>query len=120
MNTTHEFSDLFAAIDGKDARRFAERLTRDAVFVYGSQPPVRGRAAIEAAVRDFFSAFSGLEHRVAEVHAASSDLVVVEGEVTYHRQALPSVTVPFANVLRLDDGLIADYRIYIDPTPLAG
>ena len=37
---------LFAAVDGRDLERFGSYLTDDAVFRFGSAPPVQGRSAI--------------------------------------------------------------------------
>ena len=115
-----EFSSLFRAIDTKDAEAFVGHLTEDAVFSYGSQPAVEGRTAIRDYVAAFFDMFAGLEHRVTDVHHVASDRAVVEGLVTYRRNDMPQVTLPFANVFGLRDGKIRDYRIYIDPSPLAG
>lgn len=115
----NEFATLFRAIDTKDADAFVGHLTDDAVFSYGSQPTVEGRDAIRGYVEAFFDMFAGLEHRIAGVHRVASDVAVIEGRVTYRRIDMPDVSVPFANVLRLRDGKIRDYRIYIDPSPLA-
>lgn len=114
------FASLFRAIDGMDAEAFVDHLTNDAVFSYGSQPRVEGREAIRDYVAAFFAMFAGLEHRVEDVHQISPDRALVEGHVTYRRNDSSNVTIPFANVLRLRDGKIRDYRIYIDPSPLAG
>jgi uncharacterized protein (TIGR02246 family) len=115
-----EFTSLFRAIDTKDAEAFVGHLTEDAVFVYGSQPAVEGRVAIRDYVVAFFDMFAGLEHRIANVHEIAPDRAFVEGHVTYSRKGKPGVTLPFANTFRLRDGKITDYRIYIDPSPLAG
>jgi uncharacterized protein (TIGR02246 family) len=115
----NEFSTLFRAIDAKDAEAFVRHLTEDAVFSYGSQPPVEGRDAIRAYVAAFFDMFAALEHSIANVHEVAPDLAVLEGQVTYRRRDLPDVSIPFANVFKLRNGKIRDYRIYIDPSPLA-
>ncbi len=115
-----QFASLFRAIDTKDAEAFVGHLTEDAVFSYGSQPAVEGRTAIRDVVAAFFDMFAGLEHRIADVHEVAPDRAVVEGYVTYSRNGKPRVTLPFANTFRLRDGKIRDYRIYIDPSPLAG
>lgn len=121
MAASPDFSALFRAIDSRDAEGFAAHLAEDAVFAYGSQPPVHGRAAIRDYVAAFFASLSGIEHRVAAVHQAGAEVTIVEGQVTYHRDGLAPVTIPFANVLRHRSGRpFHDYRIYIDPTPLGG
>jgi uncharacterized protein (TIGR02246 family) len=119
MASPPDFSALFRAIDAKDADGFAAHLADDAVFIYGSQPPVQGRRAIRDYVAAFFGGLTGIEHHVGEVHRAGTDVTIVEGRVTYRRDGRPAVTIPFANVLRRrGDQPFHDYRIYIDPTPL--
>ena len=51
---------LFAAIDAQDGAAFVSYLTDDAVFRFGSAPPVRGRAAVQEAVEAFFASIAGL------------------------------------------------------------
>lgn len=113
------FDGLFRAIDAMDSEAFVGFLTDDAEFCYGSQPPVRGRAAIRDYVAGFFTALEALEHRIVEVHDAGDGVSVIEGEVTYHPGPGRTVTLPFANVFRLRDGRVSSYRVYIDPTPMA-
>jgi ketosteroid isomerase-like protein len=59
-----ETGGLFAAIDAQDGAAFVSFLTDDAVFRFGSAPPVRGRAAVKAAVEAFFSSIAGLSHSI--------------------------------------------------------
>ena len=108
--------DLFAAIDACDSDRFVGYLTPGAEFRYGSAPAV-GREAIREAVAGFFSTIAGLSHTL-NFTISDGDALVCEGEVTYTRQDGSKVTLPFANVLRVEDGLFSTYRIYIDIGPL--
>jgi uncharacterized protein (TIGR02246 family) len=114
------FARLFDAIDARDAERFAGFLTEDVVFVYGSGDPVAGRGAVRDHVAGFFAAFDAIEHRVAEVWRPEPEVAVMEGRVRYRRHDGAELEVPFVNVLRLRDGAVRDYRIYVDPSPLAG
>ena len=88
-------TDLFAAIDGKDADRFVEFLTAD-----GS-----------------FDSIRGLSHEINAVFG-SGDTLFCEGETTYTRHDGSTVTVPFADVFEYDGELIAEYKIYADIGPL--
>lgn len=108
---------LFAAIDAKDAAAFVDYLTDDAVFRFGSAPPVRGRAAIEAAVDGFFGTIAGCSHLVHKTLISGSTLVC-EGNVTYTRVDGSSITLPFTDVFEYDDALISHYKIYMDISPL--
>ncbi len=108
---------LFAAIDAKNAEQFAAFLADDARFSFGNAPPVVGRAAIAAAVGDFFGSVKGLEHSVSRVIRDGTTLVCL-GEVSYTRHDDRVVTLPFADVLEERGSAFGDYRIYIDIGPL--
>ena len=108
---------LFAAIDAQDSDAFVAYLTDNAVFRFGSAPPVQGRVAIRAAVDGFFSTIAGCSHRIDRVLREGDTLVCV-GEVTYRRPHGGEVTVPFTDVFDYDGGLIDFYGIYIDIAPL--
>ncbi len=108
---------LFAAIDAQDARGFADFLTEDARFRFGSSPPVNGRDDIIEAVSAFFASLAGVNHVITAV-ATRGDMLFCEGETTYTRHDGKAVVVPFADVFEYDGDRIADYRIYADLTPL--
>ena len=108
---------LFAAIDAQDGAAFVSYLTDDAVFRFGSAPPVRGRAAVQAAVEGFFGSIAGLSHEIHKTLCEGSTLVL-EGEVTYTRHDGRKVVVPFVDVFEYAGDKIADYKIYADISPL--
>jgi ketosteroid isomerase-like protein len=108
---------LFASIDAKDAQRFLAFLTEDALFRYGSNPPVTGQAAIRAQVEQVFGSIRSCTHRLDQVWYPPG-FAICQGEVTYVRLDGRSIAIPFCNVFQLQDGKIARYEIYIDPTPL--
>jgi len=112
-----ETLDLFAAIDSKDIASFVACLTEDAVFRFGSAPPVEGREAIAAAVGGFFGTIAACSHTIHKV-LWDGDTQVCEGNVTYERHDGTTVTVPFVDIFEYDGGLIAHYKIYIDISPL--
>ena len=108
---------LFAAIDAKDPEAFVGYLTGDASFRFGSAPAVQGRDAICAAVGAFFDTIAGLSHVVNKTLVDGATMVC-EGEVTYTRLDGSSVTLPFTDVFEYDGDLIAEYKIYMDVSPL--
>lgn len=108
---------LFAAIDANDAAAFVGYLTEDAVFRFGSAPPVRGRAAIRAAVDGFFGTIAGCSHTVQRSISLDSALVC-EGEVTYRRRDGSEITLPFADIFEYEGDRISQYKIYMDISPL--
>ena len=109
---------LFTAIDNKDVDGFLECLTADASFRFGSAPAAQGTEAVRAAVDGFFGAIKGLRHNVTR-SMAEDGVLVCEGDVTYTRTDDSEITLPFADVFEMSgDGLIAEYKIYMDIGPL--
>ena len=108
---------MFAAIDAGDTASFVSYLTEDAVFRFGSAPPVHGREQIREAVDAFFGTIAGCRHTIRSSICSGATLVC-EGEVTYRRHDDSEITVPFADILEFEGDLIADYKIYIDIGPL--
>ena len=108
---------LLGAIDARDAAAFAAFIAEDGEFRFGNSPPVVGRGAIRDAVAGFFAAIGGCRHTLKRTWSGPGT-AACEGEVTYTRLDGSRVTIPFANVFDLGDGLIRSYRIYIDNGPL--
>jgi len=117
MADTSWLDGLFAAIDARDAERFAGYLTDDVVFRFANAQPVHGRAAAEAAVAGFFGAVRGLRHELTGAWAVD-DVVACHGEVTYTRHDGSELRVPFANILRLSGDRAREYRIFADTSAL--
>lgn len=111
------FEELFASIDAMDVERFLSFIHEKATFRFGSSPAVSGRGQIRSAVESFFASFEALKHDLRRT-VSDEDAAVCEGEVTYTRHDGSQITLPFANIFQLDEGLISDYRIYIDISPL--
>jgi ketosteroid isomerase-like protein len=110
-------ADLFAAIDCKNVERFLGFLADDARFRFGNNPASQGKQAIGAAVGGFFASIDACHHEVLGSWT-QPDSVICHGQVTYTRRDQRRVTVPFANVLMLRGGLIRDYLIFVDVSPL--
>lgn len=119
MNEAREFATaVFSAVDLRDAEKFSKFFARDGLFVFGNAEPVRGRDAIAASVGGFFSSIAGLKHHIADVWQLD-DVMIITNLIDYTRWDGRIVRqLPCANVLRLDGGLIADYRIYMDIGPV--
>lgn len=110
-------ADLFAAIDRQDDAAFGGFLAEDARFVFGNLPAVEGRAAIRDFVAGFFSGIRALSHSVPDAWQAG-EVLICRGEVTYTRHDGSTLTVPFANVFRMEGDRVRDYRIYMDASAL--
>lgn len=111
------FKKLFASIDAMDTESFLRFIHADATFRFGSSPAVKGHAEIRAAVEGFFASFAALKHDLQRL-VVDGNAVVCEGEVTYTRHDGSKITLPFANIFEVDEGLITLYRVYVDIGPL--
>lgn len=109
--------DLFNAVDNKDADAFVSFLTEDASFKFANAPAVTNRENIHKAVSQFFSAVNGVRHEIKTAWELDN-AVICEGQVTYTRHDASKASFPFVNILRMKNELIADYRVYIDNSPL--
>lgn len=96
---------------------FVQVLTEDASFRFGGAPPTVGKAAIEEQVTAFFMTVRSLRHEI-ELVLEQPDFLAYEARVTYRMPDGRTLSLPYANMLRLRGALIYDYRIYIDPAPL--
>jgi len=96
---------------------FLSTLTDEATLRIGSNVVVRGLSNIKKSTDDFFSMLSEIRHRVHTV-GDTADTIFYEGEVTYTLKSGKAVTLPYCNALHLKDGLIEDFRMYIDRAPL--
>ncbi|MDD5719492.1 MAG: nuclear transport factor 2 family protein [Candidatus Krumholzibacteria bacterium] len=117
MNVPVWIRELFAAIDRRDAETFANYLTDDATFCFGNAEPLGGREAVRAGVAGFFRSIAALAHTIEDVWIVPG-AVVLHGVVTYTRHDGSALTVPFANVFKMRDDRILDYRIFVDASQL--
>jgi len=108
---------LFTTIDAKDAVAFADFLTDDAVFRFGNGAPARGRDEVREAVAQFFAGVKSLQHTVHESWTVPG-AVVMHGEVTYTRHTGSRLSVPFANILKLDGTRVREYLVFADASQL--
>jgi ketosteroid isomerase-like protein len=113
--TTHQ--ELFADIDSMDPERLAAHLAQDVTFRFGNAEPIRGREAVRDAWAAFGKELRGVRHDVV-ARWTVEEVTIVEATVTYTRRDYSQVTLPVVTIYRERDGLINDYRIYIDLAPL--
>jgi ketosteroid isomerase-like protein len=109
---------LFRAIDAKDIEGFLGFLAEDARFAFANFPVGTGAVAIRATLAGFFAQLDTLAHTIEDAWSVPGH-VIVRGNVRYTRRDGRVVAMPFCNVLGMERGRVADYRIYIDPSPLA-
>jgi SnoaL-like domain len=117
MGTQGWWQELIATIDARQTQAFASFLCEDAVFRYGSNADVHGRAAIATVVDQVFATFRASSHELQRWFEVE-DCRIGQGIVTYTRRDHTKVALPFCNVLTMRGDLVSRYEIFIDPTPL--
>ena len=70
-----------------------------------------------AAVDAFLSSITVVRHEILDMWS-DGDVVIAEFDVHYTRHDGGEVTLPCCNVFRLHDGLVAEYRSYMDAIPV--
>jgi ketosteroid isomerase-like protein len=108
---------VFATFDAKDVSKLAGFMTDDVRLRLGNAEMIRGKSAFVDAVNAFLTSVAAVRHEIVNVYR-DGDAAIVEFDVHYTRHDGNVVTLPCCNVFRLRDGLIAEYRSYIDATPV--
>jgi ketosteroid isomerase-like protein len=109
--------DLFAALDAKNVPALAALMTDDVHLRLGNAEPVEGKPAFIAASEAFNASVTAVRHHVLDVWSAG-DALIVQLDVHYTRLDGQELTLPCCNVFRLRDGLVSDYRVYMDINPV--
>jgi ketosteroid isomerase-like protein len=112
-----QFRTIFASFDAKDVSTLAAFMTDDVRLRLGNAEMLQGKAAFVDAVNAFLGSIAGVRHEILNVYR-DGDAAIVEFDMHYTRHDANVVTIACCNVFRLRDGLIAEYRSYIDATPV--
>lgn len=113
-----EANAILARIDGMDTAESVKLFAESATVTFGNGQPMVGRDAIKAGTAVFYSSIAGLRHRILNEWTVGQD-TIAEAAVTYTRHDGRQVTIPAATMWRVrDDGLITNYRVFIDLAPV--
>jgi ketosteroid isomerase-like protein len=120
MDRTQWAREFFSVVDSRQPEKIATYMTDDVRLQMANIQPSVGVDALKAAFQAAADRFKSINHKIQGVWAGQwelGDVVSVEAIVTY---ALPSgkvVDIPCTSTLRLKGEKIADYRIFIEPSP---
>jgi ketosteroid isomerase-like protein len=109
---------IYAADEAMDASAFVALLSPEVSFQLGGSPSIRGREAVQEFVQGLFSSLKDIRHQLLHFWLDDRKLVF-QGEVTFTFPTGQSMVLPYVDVVTAGkDGLLEDYRIYIDLTPM--
>jgi ketosteroid isomerase-like protein len=112
--------ELLAALDARDPDTALTFLAEDIAFRFCSAEASVGRAAVASAAATMAGVVASMSHKMLAVWATGEPdpAVICETAVTYVRHDGSEVTLPCVSIFRVRDGLVADYRIYMDINPV--
>ena len=108
---------IFRAFDAKDIAALAALATDDVRLQIGNAPVVEGKRAFVDSLEAFVASVASFSHTVTEIWSDRNALIA-ELSVHYTRLDGQELTLPCCNVFGLRDGLVADYRVYMDINPV--
>jgi len=111
------YETFYGAMEAKDIDAVCGMCTEDTRVQFANHETVTGRDAVKEVMLHFWGTIERMHHGFTHV-LESGDQAVLEADVTYTRLDGSSVVIKSGTVIRRQDGLIADQRIYVDLTPL--
>jgi ketosteroid isomerase-like protein len=108
---------VFAALDAKDPAAVTAQMTDDVRMRLGNADFVEGKAEFLEATEAFVASIEAIRHQITAMWSLD-DVVIAELDVHYQRLDGKEVMLPCCNVFRLRDGLVSDYRVYLDIGPV--
>jgi ketosteroid isomerase-like protein len=109
---------LLSAVDAGDVGTIGTLLTDDVYFRFGNAKPTDSKAAFASAAQAFLGSLARIRHEIRGLWEVGDGTVVCVMDVHYQRRDGRELTLPCCNVFRVHDGLIHDYRIYMDVNPV--
>jgi ketosteroid isomerase-like protein len=111
---------IFNAMDAGDVDAMTSHMTEDVVTRLGNMDEVHGRAAFTTMFNEVGRIVSGLDHQVLGLwHAVEDfDVWIAHLRVTYTLLDASTVTLPACNVFRMRANRVAEYRVYVDLSPV--
>jgi ketosteroid isomerase-like protein len=111
---------MFAAGDSEDVDALLSFMTDDVQLVFANGDPIVGKSPFADAMRESRATLQSVRHEIHELWEVAEDAPVVVAEMTVHytKRDATVVSLRCCNVFRMVGDRIADYRIYMDPSPL--
>ena len=109
---------LIRAVDAADQNTIAALTATDVRFRFGNADPTDTQSELLAAARSFRDTIAELHHTILDLWEVGDGVVVALMDVHYRRLDGRELNLPCCNVFGLRDGVVNDYRIYMDVNPV--
>ncbi|MDT5409495.1 MAG: hypothetical protein QOG14_1715 [Mycobacterium sp.] len=109
---------LIRAVDAADQNTIATLTATDVHFRFGNGDPTDTQSELLAAAQLFRDAIADLRHTILDLWEVGDGMVVALMDVHYRRLDGRELNLPCCNVFGVRDGVVNDYRIYMDVNPV--
>lgn len=109
---------LIRAVDAADHNAIATLTAADVHFRFGNAAPTDTQSELLAAAQSFRDAIAELRHNILDLWEVDDDTVIAVMDVYYRRLDGNELTLPCCNIFRVHNGVVNDYRIYMDVNPV--
>jgi ketosteroid isomerase-like protein len=109
---------LIGAVDAADHNAIAALTASDVHFRFGNATPTDTQVELLAAAQSFRDAIADLRHTILDLWEVEGGTVVALMNVYYRRLDGRELTLPCCNVFGVHNGVVNDYRIYMDVNPV--
>jgi limonene-1,2-epoxide hydrolase len=109
---------LIRAVDDADQNAIAALTAKEVHFRFGNAAPTSTRSELVAAAQSFRDAIADLHHTILDIWEVGDGMVVAIMDVYYRRLDGRELTLPCCNVFGVHNGVVDDYRIYMDVNPV--
>ena len=120
MDNSTWAKQFFAAVDSRQPDMIVSFMQPNVRLQMANAPALVGIPAIHKSFMQAAQRFAAIQHDLQGIWHGTweqGEVVSAEALVTYTFPTGKTVTLPCTSTLRLQDGKIADYRIFIDPSP---
>lgn len=106
------------AVDRRDLDALTSCVSDDVYFRFGNDQPTRNKAEFATTMRPFLQGIGGIRHEIIKMWEVPEGDVIATMDVHYTRLDGHQLVLPCCNVFGIGDGLVYDYRIYMDVGPV--
>jgi hypothetical protein len=109
---------LIRAVDDSDHDTIAALTAARVHFRFGNAAPTDTQSELLAAARSFRDAIADMRHTIVDLWEVDDGTVIGLMDVYYRRFDGRELNLPCCNVFGVHDGVVNDYRIYMDVNPV--